>query len=1097
MKTKWNILAILFAVFIGHLVKAQSSCAAPFSISYPSTSNINTGFSTAYEYWIMVTIPSGTVTVTLSKTTNSDFQYQASEASEGTCGALLPVGGAVQLPDELNAMSLILDNPTLNPKAFYIKLTNPYLRSINLNISITNFDVQTLPLVCYNCDPATTTTITSSSITSNIIGTNSCVNFTKPIKINGNVTFKDFITGGAPIIVTNGSKLTLDHVRFTCCHAWYITLQGSAQLKITNGSLLENAIGSSPGFGSAIYSSNSTIVNTPGQPIQYAIEIDNAILNATEARLTIRDYNQVSTPYPFKIQNFINTTRRIAAYGNKMTYPSVATLKAVSSTLNNGYNSPFTLNNDLVYPSVNNPPPNDPASFDYCTSLNKLVISNVGYTAPNGTVYSIDIGSAAANNTAPQNKTLQNIFDSRGAIEIVNSNVNIVNTAFTEGANIKASTVPNNAGVLPQNYLNFSGVGGSKNVAPCTFYNASKAIDINDYYSINILNNTFTSKQTYVNTYGNASTNVYDGIYLALKKNMVTNINNNTFTNLRTAINVQYPTNTIQLGTASIRNNLFRADIANNPANGNRYMADAIIINSLFTPSSEPYNGLITLDIYKNNANLPFRNINLSGIKSPASVNVDQNTAIIRSEPAKSNGSFNDQFALKTMGLSASCNIRDNNWTSFGKARPDQHFGTISIDSKYNTYTCNEHNAFGTAFLMQGASNTIDGNKNYNNTFFNSERGFSIKTNATTLGSNNTSQYIDANSNSYSADLQWNGNTNDTWVDGAFASLNNIAIPNGNTGLPYVPVSNGVASGLPYAMSASCSPASATGLCYYPQTTLPTCLTPNIPCYVLPPAICPTDDTQRSAGVAAMTAEVSNQTTYASFVPQTRRLKKLAIMEQLMQDTTYLDSSLVLKNWFMAQKTSNLGKFCQLNQCLQKQHLSSLQSGLLNFTGTTTFDTYSKQYLSAYLYYQQKQGLLPSHESQLETMATACPMIYGKLVYQSRGLLNLARGYYVHYNDNCPNGNSVQMRTMNNIALEESTNEVNLSYKERELSIYSDNTGKQDINIYDLQGKLLYHSISDKAHEILTLPLNLSDGLYYTIIKNQEGIFQQKLVIKN
>jgi hypothetical protein len=137
------------------------------------------------------------------------------------------------------------------------------------------------------------------------------------------------------------------------------------------------------------------------------------------------------------------------------------------------------------------------------------------------------------------------------------------------------------------------------------------------------------------------------------------------------------------------------------------------------------------------------------------------------------------------------------------------------------------------------------------------------------------------------------------------------------------------------------------------------------------------------------------------------------------------------------------------------------------------------------------------HETQLEAIAQSCPMMYGKLIHQSRGLLNMARGQYVHYNDNCPNVGSVQMRTMNNIALEESTNEVNLSYKERELSIYSDNTGKQDINIYDLQGKLLYHSISDKAHEILTLPLNLSDGLYYTIIKNQEGIFQQKLVIKN
>ncbi len=1110
---KKQMLLFIFALVIGcSQLQAQTTCASPFSITYPATSSINTGFSNLYEYWVKITIPSGNYQVNIAKTSTSDFQYQTVEAFEGVCGNLdiqdvngQPLNGVADL-----ALRLVNKNAT--PQSFYLKLTNTRQQNINATITVSTFNPP--KVFCLDCkDGINTISIIQGTpynpsnlsgigqITSNIIGSGNCIEFQNYTNatyfVTGNVTFKDFVSPGVQIIITKGSKLTLDHVRFTCCHAWSITLQGDAQLKVTGGSLLENAISG----GYCIKSDGSTIVNTVGTTPRYAIEVDNAIINALEGGIYILNYNQVSSPYPYKFQNWINSNRKLVGYSFGYNFPTVNTLKALSTTLNNGYNSPFVMNNELVYPSLLTAPFPLPLDFDfkYCAASNRIFIKNVGLNVPNGTIYGIDVGNAIASNTMAQNKILQNVFDARSNIYIENSNVNIINSAFTDRAFVSTQTAPIASGLIPESYLNISGVGPNKDKAACEFYNAITAIVVNDYYNVNILNNKFTSKQVYANTYSTAPGNAFyaNGIYMSLLKNKTTNINNNTFTNLRTAINVQYPTAVIQLGTASIRNNVFRADIANTPATGNRFMADAIIINSLFTPVNR--NGLTSLDIYKNDFNRPFRGVDLSGIKE-GNVFVDQNTALIRSEPVTSTANFfNEQFALKTTAIGNGI-IRDNNFQSFGKIRPDKHVGVWSVNSNYLVYTCNNHNAFGTAFLMQGASNFINGSLNHDNTYTSSERGFSIGANATTTGLNNTSQYMDALGNSKSADLLWNFNTFDTYVDGALAFQNNIALPTGQTGLPYIPLNNQASFvSTPYSISVpnNCGTGTASGLCNYPQGTLRSCATASLPCYDPNPNNCPVSVPGSGGGIGRMAAEVNNQTSYSSFIPQTRRLKKLEIMELLMQDSSYLDSSTVLKNWFVAQKNSNLGKVCSLNQCLQKQHLSGLQTGLLNFNGTTTFDTYNKNYLTAYLYFQQKQNLLPGHITNLETMAQSCPMLYGKLIYQSRGLLNLARGYYVHYNDNCPNGSSTVMRTaQNNTITEDGTAEVNITYKEKQLSIYSAINGLQDIQIFDLQGKLLYTKKTDKENDELQLPVQLSEGLYYCTIKNSQGVFQHKLFVK-
>jgi hypothetical protein len=118
-----------------------------------------------------------------------------------------------------------------------------------------------------------------------------------------------------------------------------------------------------------------------------------------------------------------------------------------------------------------------------------------------------------------------------------------------------------------------------------------------------------------------------------------------------------------------------------------------------------------------------------------------------------------------------------------------------------------------------------------------------------------------------------------------------------------------------------------------------------------------------------------------------------------------------------------------------------------------------------------------------------------QLISQSRGLLNLARGYYVPYNDNCPNGNSTVMRTTNTNSSDESTSEINLSYSQKELSIRSELDGKQFIKIYDMQGKLLLNTEIEKIGNLYQLPITLNNGIYNFILSTNNGVINQKLII--
>jgi hypothetical protein len=118
-----------------------------------------------------------------------------------------------------------------------------------------------------------------------------------------------------------------------------------------------------------------------------------------------------------------------------------------------------------------------------------------------------------------------------------------------------------------------------------------------------------------------------------------------------------------------------------------------------------------------------------------------------------------------------------------------------------------------------------------------------------------------------------------------------------------------------------------------------------------------------------------------------------------------------------------------------------------------------------------------------------------QLISQSRGLLNLARGYYVHYNDNCPNGNSTIMRTHNGNNLDEVTTEISLAYAEKILNIRSELNGKQLIKIYDMQGKLIYSREIDKKEELYQLPIELNKGIYNCLLSDNSKVYNQKLII--
>ncbi|HEX7412677.1 MAG TPA: T9SS type A sorting domain-containing protein [Bacteroidia bacterium] len=143
--------------------------------------------------------------------------------------------------------------------------------------------------------------------------------------------------------------------------------------------------------------------------------------------------------------------------------------------------------------------------------------------------------------------------------------------------------------------------------------------------------------------------------------------------------------------------------------------------------------------------------------------------------------------------------------------------------------------------------------------------------------------------------------------------------------------------------------------------------------------------------------------------------------------------------------------------------------------------------------------------SDLETLASSCPLLNGEVVYNARAFHNSWYNGFKHYEDNCPvsSGGGGYRKASAVIPIQ--------TVQKPALSIYPNpNNGKvyisgfdaketnTKIEITDVTGKLVYKQQSNIGNGTVELNLQLISGVYFVHIIGSTGATQiQKIVINN
>ena len=392
--------------------------------------------------------------------------------------------------------------------------------------------------------------------------------------------------------------------------------------------------------------------------------------------------------------------------------------------------------------------------------------------------------------------------------------------------------------------------------------------------------------------------------------------------------------------------------------------------------------------------------------------------------------------------------------------------------------TCNDVYHNGRGFEWEG---THTGSTTYwaQNTMNHNGEGHCLINNGT-IGTQSTSTN-NANDN------QWLSTANtylDTYVDANSTAANGILWLQGNT-LPLGPTNNG-GPGIFYSYGA--------GWLVQPKAAC------TYSCSV-PPNSRIAGQNERTSGVDSVDYEflesiVLDSLTYPSYASQNSYSNKNMVYRMIRRDQSLL-SSPILSNFYIANANSGWGLFATVEDSLNTGNYSHANT-LLN--GYTPINGIEQNYKSFYLIYASAmQGSHTSADSlNLIALANSCPLLNGTVVFQARALRNILIQGYENYEDNCPNGISVEKLT--------SVEKGNVS---KSLLVYpnpsngkvyisgfaaSDKVGTVEVS--DITGKVISKQQYPVKSGIIELNLNLTNGVYFVkCISNEVSYDIQKIIV--
>jgi len=912
------------------------------------------------------------------------------------------------------------------------------------------------------------------------------------ITINGNVSFSGefLIAPNVSITIVSGGTLTSVNraIHLYACNSMWsgIVVNNGGRIKLTGLDLIEDAV-------SAITCDGST--NTSNANANCNIDLSNgAVFNKNLVAITIRNYTQPVSTSPFAIQNCIFTSRDLSSFINPGGWPSVNFLIA-TSTPTSPCASPYTLQGFM--PSGLKPPyaGQQPTGI---VVQNSGVTSNPGSTLP--TFYTILIGS-------PTNTF--NLFDNMFyGIHAINSNVASQNNVFQNSRYLNGTTITQGAGIfatnLNTNALNY--LNSLNLVSPTTptvtnnkFYDCHMGLKCDNIYNVNLQYAEFYSTQSSLISYSAVNPGNF-AIKLNSNKANKYIVSNNKFYNVRTGIYLSATygalhipgmmSNGLYWGDISISTNYFSPTI--NPFGGssNEFIENGIVIENFlsFGPVPTTYfagNGLrITSNVI-----IGYNGIRVSNFLNVPYINSNSNTILLRQNTPASQSCI--RYEQTNFGI-----VRYNTLLGFSTPSASPVSGFYSTMSQMGTVQCNNASTLSRDFQFASGNNTTYWR---NNTMQSSGLGLALTNTGFISPQGNANM---PNDNIWAGNT-WNNGSSCTYVDGTSKAYNNL-LPNPltnpgnsllwvrNTSGGYIPTSN---SGSP---SQSYAAPNAIKLTTFKNGYF------DCPRGVWVGYANPANPPSHRGTSEAIVNDSLGYTDAA-----TSEINKTNLFRLLDSDTTLMDSSATLYNFYHTEIMGNKGKLLTVEKKIALTcHYTSAYNFLQSISPNTSIEHNYWDYYNLLISYKMHDSLLPSENSLLFDLASRCPFIDGAVVYQARSLFNIVNNLVFNFEDDCDLENVVGERKI--LITEEqlfknnygsSISDYNLFPNPAidELTIISKKESEKiNITIVDVNRKLLLTKDLTMHNYQAEIKLNLINGVYFVILTNmdKERVVKKLIIAK-
>jgi hypothetical protein len=807
--------------------------------------------------------------------------------------------------------------------------------------------------------------------------------FLVPNAITFNIINSDVQFGsGASIVVlgTTNTRLNVtgSHLHAGCNDMWDgMRVTGGGEIHVT-GSLIEDA-------EKAVYSALGAYIT-----------VTDAVFNKNYIGV---EYDTYSGDHPGVITNTVFTCRQLPVGAN------VALLKGAQTFTN--FIQEYPVANYTGTALLN------PRSGQ--RSYAGVYVRNNGSAVVSPSTADVTSFTAARIGTSTGYSDL-NVFDNLDyGVYAYYSNVIVENNAFqyiTSPQIINPNTTNTGAGVYG---LTFSEpgdvwvmrVGGTAGGQTNTFWNCGRGVDLNGYYVTEVSSNLFHSAQVLSPASLTPGYGAY-GIFLKSGNSRRTDVQYNEVVNVRNGIALfadAIPASSGQyykfIGLGTISNNR----IAEQPSFGapvtGAYVQVGMVIQNVIPSCSNCLTEITTDRLYVENNVFEqvFNGIRLlNWNKYPRVADNQIGLKYLAPSPAQQN----PQQGIRVINTLTAVVYRN---TIIGDAQcltKTNVRGIYASRSASGIWRCNYVQNVGQCLVFEGncGAATV-----FNNQMLDAQDGLVLLNNGIigAQGSLPSSTSMGAVCDNY-----WFGPFShaDTYTDQTFAPDTHSPLYIRNTAAPgYIPQVNATTGLIPFDSYI------APGAMIFTNV-----LSPEWNCNEPAPIAEQGGMGDKGQQVKLMEQIVQDELELSGFVSAGQWMDKKDTYGKLMADSSLMDTSAVLQNFYADAPEQSYGKVAEVNDLAATSNLNVVQTVGSTLPENTDAEFNHKQVLLLFTKQMEGQTLDSSEVALLEQIARTCPLYGGTAVYQAQALLCLVKDEVILFEEDCfvPVNNNRKPRTPKN-----------------------------------------------------------------------------------